>query len=631
MLAITRRLKREKRGISTVIVAMLSLVLVVIIVGNVVLWSYQMNQLDLERMQETITIANVTRATNSPWYTAQNEYATNGGTQLNGTYTDTRNIDSNYEIFREETTLTNYTFNPSGYILGGSTTYLSGAVSDLTTDNSAYMVFRSYPSASTAQTLYSHSEIATIAGQTYYQLKLSSADTSGVRDFQVSASTTGRKLLAKYVYPLTGVATIPASTWTIYYRAYKDHPNVAATCDADILIRKADGTTRTTIATQVANSASLTGSWTTVSGTYSWNSYNVVNDTDFLEIDYYAEITSNQSNKSVYLRVDDPSLPVTDQTRIAGVALPTTYTVQVELPGSSNTQNWQSLAWTVNSAFTTATVNTTLQLYNYYTSQYPANGDGYITYTSNSTPNTDDTRSQTIAANPTYYRNSTGAWKIRITGVKDTTSPFDLKLDWVEFKASVTGIYRLNITNTYTLDLQTCPIDYIHGIEVLLRYNASNSDEKWFLKAYDWTASSFSDTGFNNTGGSLPTLNQWNEYAINITSNWTNYLAQNGTILIEFFDQGISANQTAVGIDFLGARAIIDGTSLDLKNSSPLSIHIVTVWIENSTIHQRYNADLFMNSGESTTYIRADIRLPHDAFLAKVVTERGNIAVFSED
>jgi Na+-transporting NADH:ubiquinone oxidoreductase subunit NqrC len=58
---ITRLLKREKRGISTVIVVMLSLVLVVIIVGNVVLWSYQMNQVDLERTQETLTIANVTR------------------------------------------------------------------------------------------------------------------------------------------------------------------------------------------------------------------------------------------------------------------------------------------------------------------------------------------------------------------------------------------------------------------------------------------------------------------------------------------------------------------------------------------------------------------------------------------
>jgi len=62
--AITKRLrqfKREKRGISTVIVVMLSLVLITIIVGNVVLWSYQMNQVDLDRMHETVTITDVSK------------------------------------------------------------------------------------------------------------------------------------------------------------------------------------------------------------------------------------------------------------------------------------------------------------------------------------------------------------------------------------------------------------------------------------------------------------------------------------------------------------------------------------------------------------------------------------------
>ena len=111
----------------------------------------------------------------------------------------------------------------------------------------------------------------------------------------------------------------------------------------------------------------------------------------------------------------------------------------------------------------------------------------------------------------------------------------------------------------------------------------------------------------------------------------TDYISENGTMLIEFVDEGLSTNQTVVGIDFLGVRAIIDGTRLDLKNSSPLSIHIVAVWITNSTTHQRYNADLFLNPGESTTYIRADVTLPLDFLLAKVVTERGNTAVFSED
>ena len=55
------RLKQDQRGISNVIVVMLSLVILVIISANVILWSYQMNQLDWEKMQEDINIVDVTR------------------------------------------------------------------------------------------------------------------------------------------------------------------------------------------------------------------------------------------------------------------------------------------------------------------------------------------------------------------------------------------------------------------------------------------------------------------------------------------------------------------------------------------------------------------------------------------
>ncbi|MEM3824128.1 MAG: hypothetical protein QXH87_04265, partial [Candidatus Bathyarchaeia archaeon] len=69
------------------IVVMLSLILIVLIVSNVVLWSYQMNQFDLERMQENIRIANITRVTRSSWFTAQSEYRIIAGSRLGGTYT----------------------------------------------------------------------------------------------------------------------------------------------------------------------------------------------------------------------------------------------------------------------------------------------------------------------------------------------------------------------------------------------------------------------------------------------------------------------------------------------------------------------------------------------------------------
>ena len=73
------------------------------------------------------------------------------------------------------------------------------------------------------------------------------------------------------------------------------------------------------------------------------------------------------------------------------------------------------------------------------------------------------------------------------------------------------------------------------------------------------------------------------------------------------------------------------GTRMDIENTGSLSLHIVAVWISTSTSHQRYYADLFLNSGESITYDRDDIEFPKGAFVAKIVTDRGNIAIFSEN
>ncbi len=72
--AIIKRLKRDRRGVSNVIVVMLSLPLVVVIVANVVLWSYEMNQFDWDKMQEDIGIANVEHVNRSSWFATQSEY-----------------------------------------------------------------------------------------------------------------------------------------------------------------------------------------------------------------------------------------------------------------------------------------------------------------------------------------------------------------------------------------------------------------------------------------------------------------------------------------------------------------------------------------------------------------------------
>ncbi len=78
--------------------------------------------------------------------------------------------------------------------------------------------------ATLSQTLCAHQETAPISG-TYYLLKNQSADASGT-NLSNSTESTGRQLLGKFVYLLTGITSIPANTWRFYYRAW--HSTVPA-------------------------------------------------------------------------------------------------------------------------------------------------------------------------------------------------------------------------------------------------------------------------------------------------------------------------------------------------------------------------------------------------------------------
>ncbi len=71
------------------------------------------------------------------------------------------------------------------------------------------------------------------------------------------------------------------------------------------------------------------------------------------------------------------------------------------------------------------------------------------------------------------------------------------------------------------------------------------------------------------------------------------------------------------------------GARFEVKNSGPDGVHIVAIWIIDPYSHKRYTADMFLNPGETETLLREDIELPKDYVLVKIVTERGNLAVYS--
>jgi hypothetical protein len=965
-----KRFRKEKRGVSNVIVVMLSLILIVIIVGNVVLWSYQMNQLDWEKMKENINITNVERINRSSWFATQSEYTVNDGSHVSGSYTDTQAVDSQYERFTEalatptyypngynvlygtylsgtipssvQTVDSNYfvtrsigtassttAYNPSSYNLLGSTTLISGTTGDLISNNGVYMTFRSYENTTCKLQYYNSSDggsssnsvtyadkviltfspsltgyylvIAsaglrgssaaydvrvrmTIDGTTYANptwqpdeanmwesfftskvinlgsgshttriqyssensaqtvtirrarimaLKLSDFEsneaeteqtvTSGTyvdivtRTFtpstagvyliiataEVEAASTSNSIYTRLqidgvakdemitegetttdyeVFAAHNVTTLSAASHTIKIQArqgaggnmYIRRARITAVRLSDYYDYQTAGSegVSTTSSTNWVDKTVLTftpsaaGSYLIVATAKinlntAANGYQpAVNFTiDGTEYGYWQSGLSATTDYPTFGAMVNASLSATSHTlkiayrttsasyaanirdaRIVAVKLAKQYVSEVEFTGSSNIESWTQLEWTIDSAWTIGSVTVTIQVYNYTLSGYPTSGNGYVGYISSSIANTDETRTQTITTNSTHFRDGSGNWKIKVKGVKTTTSQFDFKADWIEFKTTyynqytvsteftfanmpttvpgqlnftivseyniaivsvtiqvwnysssayvnsgegyltymssgsnetrllsintnpqfytsngnakikITGIKstisqylqkinqiklyykienRLDINSGYVIDLSTYPLAYVKSVEIQLRYRASDSGEKWHLKAYNWTGAIYSDIGFNSTIGHTPTTG-WDYYTVNFTTSWRSYMWNNGTIYVEFIDQGPDGINTNIDIDFLGVRAVIDGTRFSLKNDGAMTSHLISLWVNNATNHQRYDINIFVNSGETTTYTRVDISLPTENFIVKVVTERGNMAVFAE-
>jgi hypothetical protein len=328
----------------------------------------------------------------------------------------------------------------------GSTTCVSGDTSKLVVNDGVYMTLGSYGSAPSVQTLYAHQETKLLGGTSYNSLKLASSDQSGTT-LSASTQNRGRQLMGKFVYPLTGVSSIPASSGTIYYRAYKSSATPVGYCDADIVVRQSNGNLRATLISNTAASGNLGTSWATLSGAYSTSSYTVVNPTDYLEIDYYVEVTTKSNGDQMYLRVDDNGLAPNSQTRITNINLPTLYAAQAEFTGlSSASSSWNDLIWAIDSSASTSGVAATFQLYNWGTGQYPGSGNGYMTSLLGTS---DSLNTQTITTNPSSFLNSTGYWKVMITTTKSTTTPFNLNLDMVQYSPDVSN-YALNLEEQWT-------------------------------------------------------------------------------------------------------------------------------------------------------------------------------------
>ena len=76
-------------------------------------------------------------------------------------------------------------------------------------------------------------------------------------------------------------------------------------------------------------------------------------------------------------------------------------------------------------------------------------------------------------------------------------------------------------------------------------------------------------------------------------------------------------------------QSVTNGSQFSFENNGGITVHMVSLWIINSTNHQRYDISVFVNSADTKDYLRDDISLPTSNYTVKVVTERGNTAVYS--
>jgi hypothetical protein len=183
-----------------------------------------------------------------------------------------------------------------------------------------------------------HSETTIIASTDYYEIAEATPADGTALTFRQDyvRDEGGRKFLynqddptryARHVFPLLGIDTIPSANWTSYYRGYVSGGGAFPRTDGDvcfsidIVIRQADGNLRSIIAADVAKAyidASEEGVWVTKSATCIFTGYTVIDENDYLEIDYYVETTLGPNNDTGYLQlsIDNDTLGYINQTRI---------------------------------------------------------------------------------------------------------------------------------------------------------------------------------------------------------------------------------------------------------------------------------------------------------------------------
>ncbi len=638
-------LKRDKRGISNVIVVMLSLVLVVIIVSNIVLWSYQMNQFDWERIQEKIEITNMTSTNALSWAAAQSEFTIRNGTRVSGAYTDTFTINDQYETFTE-------VFTQQGWLSGWNKRAritISHTSIDSTLTNFPLLIYLSNSSGlGSSNFTFVFNELQTKDARKKIAIATGDGTTQCYAEIEKWDDTNRRAWL------WVNVPTLSASqdnSFYLYYdmthadnTAYVGDPGSVAAQNVwnnnyklVMHLQEASGT---------QNDSTSNINTGTPQGGVGQNATGFIDGADHLDgADDRVQVsdssslsfTNNALTMEAWIKFD--TLPAReaviarkDNQWQLGFADSGTIRNRVSTNGINGWTGANDEAY----QFQTGIWYYSTFVYDGSTIVNKINGE-QVGLAHTVTGNINDN------SNPLYlgYRASPNTY---INGVVDEVriSNTSRNTAWVRatYKTQRDTLatygteettqqrYNLDIIGTFNTNLPTYPAAYVQKVEIQLRYRASDSGENWYLKAYNWSSGNYSDNGFNYTGGSTPSTS-WDMYALDLSTCWQSYADQNGTIVIEFVNAQPDLNQTSIDIDFLAVKIVVIDTEFTIHNTGSLTTHLISLWVTNSSSHQRYDLNTFINPGDTFIIVRNDVSLPSPPYIIKVVTEKGNMAVYT--
>jgi hypothetical protein len=640
-----------------------------------------MNQFDWERMQENVVITHVARITNSSWFATESEYTLKIGNRITGTYTDTKSIDGNFETFKESLTTFKHEYAFKSSDIRVSTT--SGTPVDdaeavlnitLDTDSQIFIIYNAGNKGGSAEDTAGKGCAINVDGEDKafsWQSSYAANSANSVTVVWATSLPAGFHIVQGRFFANRPGYTVGIDTrqivayWFPTVVAEYIRSTVSTTTTSNTPVDDTEAVMNITldedsVAFILYNAGNKLGSDEPQEGkgitlnidssdiaSKEWQSGYGFRDANSVTIAYATLLAAGSHTIKGRFFSNSGQTTTIDERQLITFCFPTE-TIAYGFKESTTSFSTASGSPINDSE---ATLMKTLAKSSdsliIYVGGNPngaiecREGKG-ILVTVDSADKSNSSSSQGPQARD-YPDSAMSLWNEQLTAglhtiqgklfSNDPSSSFPTvtishrQLLILAFPIQ-TANYRLSLNGAFKLDLSTYPLDHIQTVEIQLKYQANDTSENWYLKAYNWTATAYSDSGFNSTIGSTPSSG-WDAYAVNLTDRWRSYVSDSGIMYVGFQENQADSNQTTVNIDFLAVRVAVDGAKFSFQNKGSLTCHLVSLWVNNSTHHQRYKINLFVNSGENSKYTRADINLLTKKFIVKVVTERGNIAVFS--